>query len=1033
MNFIRLLVLIIFCGVHVNVYAAGDDDSNFDWMNMNILSMTRSTIPCIEVPQLASMTNANHSLNLDESGEWRSANVYVEEDKLLQIEWSAKGVLPRPDKYKVLYRIDPRFEKPQVFIQRYDYKQDKYISDFHQFKGGQLLRYQGTPEMLYPQRVDDFVDYFNFKGRSKIPVKKDDVINITLDNTSSFFGSKSEMNAELGVLDNLLMIYTQSSLPDNRLIYSNTSQWCRDAITNDNSAEYFMYCMGAHFGMYWDVGVNWKTLQGRIDNASFNMNKSTINKCPDSANGKDNNPLCYYDKGRGMVIGVGGTAFKDVTEKFVHSNFSGKDFLYHKSDVEGELDFISYWPIDGMYNNSPLQYMKSWKGFATLHLFDIFMAPLKSKLTMNFLYFGRYLMDIEIGNSLATIPVEDIQAIEVEYIIMESGTPTASTSGTSIEQDFRGNADKSGVLWLRVNRPNDLMTGTIQVKTANYTGSTWFSDVVYDELVKPIREKFNELSKTIYHKLISNIALQNIARSMMVVYIIIYGLMFLAGAVQITVTDIVTRVLKIGVIVALFSETSWLFFSTYLFNVFVDGADYLMSTIIGIASKTGNVFAFIDPIFDKYTNKTIWGLLFIQLLQIHNGVAFFAILTIFAILIFFKATIEVVVTYILAFLSLAVMISLAPFFIILILFERTKNMFDNWISTMFSFMMQPTLLLIFFLMIDQIMGDHIARTVVSACWGILIPIEIGLDLNNLGIPISFSFTLPFLPGIPFFVPEIQPINTMEDFFLKPGTFSMIATSALLFYTLSKLAEGLVEYVSLVGSYLTKVTAARRDGNLQKRANPVQNIISDMNKLASPVTGTAKGVRNFVKRKVVDQKISNNSRKLDSQKASVGDIDYSKIDKSKWKTAVPNEGSGQKSGIKIGSSGGRDSGENRSSANLSTGGSSQSNQGGGSNQPNVTPNDPRKRGSNNARGRRITKPPTGSGTSTGNQQSSGQSENQGSQMSNQSHSNSSERNGNEVNSEQRRNQSSSSESDNSQQAKKVERRDSRKLRGDGNDD
>ena len=42
------------------------------------------------------------------------------------------------------------------------------------------------------------------------------------------------------------------------------------------------------------------------------------------------------------------------------------------------------------------------------------------------------------------------------------------------------------------------------------------------------------------------------------------------------------------------------------------------------------------------------------------------------------------------------MISLAPFFIILMLFEKTKSLFDNWISTLLSYVVQPTILLIFF-------------------------------------------------------------------------------------------------------------------------------------------------------------------------------------------------------------------------------------------------------------------------------------------------------------------------------------------------
>lgn len=523
-------------------------------------------------------------------------------------------------------------------------------------------------------------------------------------------------------------------------------------------------------------------------------------------------------------------------------------------------------------------------------------------------------MEIEIGNSSKAISPEDLKDLQIEYYISETAIPTSKTSGTSIGESFRGNANEDGFLWLRVINTNPDVTGTIQVKTANYTGTNWFSSVVYDHIVKPLREKFNGLSEVIYKKLVSNAALQNIARLMLVLYIIIYGLMFLAGATQITVTDIVTRVLKIGVVLALFSQTSWTFFSKNLFNVFIEGTEYLMTTVIGVTSSAGNVFGFIDPVIEKYINGNMWALLFIQLLQIHNGLTFFAIMTIYGILIFFRAVLQVIVGYCLAFLGLAVMISLAPFFIILILFERTKSMFDNWISTMFSQMIQPTILLIFFLLIDQIMGEVVTRTVVRACWDILIPIKIGLDLNHMSIPISFSFTLPFLPGIPFYVPEVRGIGSMTDFFFAPGTFSMLATSTFLFFALCKLADGLVDYVTLVVQYLTNVLAARQDGKLQRGMNPIKDITSDMEKLASPITGAAKGVGNFAKEKLIDQKLSRRATKSD-----VGNIDYDSekksdsnnlpeakeppsVNKTEPDTKNPEGGKKEDSGVKSNSSG-----------------------------------------------------------------------------------------------------------------------------------
>jgi type IV secretion system protein VirB6 len=199
------------------------------------------------------------------------------------------------------------------------------------------------------------------------------------------------------------------------------------------------------------------------------------------------------------------------------------------------------------------------------------------------------------------------------------------------------------------------------------------------------------------------------------------------------------------------------------------------------------------------------------------------------------------------------MISLAPFFITFILFEQTKGMFDAWLSTLFNYMIQPTLLLIFFLLIEQMVSGQILKAVATACWGTLIPIEIGLNLNHIGIPINFSFPLPFLPGIPFFIPQIDPINTVEDLFKHNSSFMVLATSSLLFYSYCLMSYGLIEYMSTVISMLTNVMPARQEGQRTDMAkNPIDSVKNDLGKAVAPIKGAASSAGEVFKRKVIDQ-------------------------------------------------------------------------------------------------------------------------------------------------------------------------------------
>jgi type IV secretion system protein VirB6 len=826
------------------------DDNKADWMNSSLSGLATLFQSCLEVPQFNNFVQGNISLDISQDT-WKSTGSYVQKDKAIKFDWSSKGVTARPRKYLVIYRIDPRFDKPQIYIKTFNYLTNKYeVTYFPKFTTTDPNKDYVALAFL---KMSDYVNYFNFAGgRKKIRVEKGDVINITLAKSGDFLGVATGEDLLTSELDNTRLgipsLYTSSNL-DNKIIYSSAEKLC-DSIDQSRSKE----CSGN------GTSTRFKTVDNLIlvgkplsESLIEGMGNIGVTACPDNSTGRDN-PICFYDQGRGMKLLVNGQIIKREPDSFVYSAILGKSFLYYKSDVAGNLDFLTDWSIQGMFQmiNKPL--MSDWSGFSNLAALEsYFNDPSGVNLKASFLHFGRYIMIVEVGNGDKTVSFDQQKAIEVEYIIKPgSSAPLASDSGIKVSQEFTTNADKDGFLWVRVKNPNQEVIGAVRVNYANYTGTTWFSDIVYNEAVKPIINQFHKLTMDFYTKLTKNATLQRIAKLCLILYVMIYALTFLAGATQITAKDLITRLFKITLIVVLIGEDSWNFFNNYLFKAFIEGTDYIITNAIGITSSKGNIFGFIDPIFDKYTQGPFWRLLFIELLQIHNGLAFVAIVTIYSICIYFRAILEVIIGYVMAYVSLSIMISLAPFFIILMLFEKTKTIFDNWLSTLFNYMIQPTILLIFFLLIDQIMSEQLLKIVVRACWGDLIPIALGLDLTHMDIPINFSITLPFLKAIPFFIPSVTDIDTVDALLNSTGTFLVVFTSALLFYAYSKMAQGLVGYVSIVVAQLTNVTPARQEGNFQAPSNPTDSIMQDLRGVAAPFKDAALAPARIFKDKIIDQ-------------------------------------------------------------------------------------------------------------------------------------------------------------------------------------
>ncbi|ADE29615.1 TrbL/VirB6 family protein [Rickettsia prowazekii] len=849
-----LVLLVLFIVMPAKAHDA------FSWMSTSFSGL-KGLFGCLEVPEFTSFQESNIGINLSKAGAWQSTGHTVEKGKLLKINWSIAGVTTEPRKYLVLYRIDPRFSTPQVFIKTYNYSKlqfealgfPRFVTNSNSSIPGAIPPDKDLDALSFT-KMSDSIKYFNYsKNNVKIEVKAGDVVNISLVGKDNFFTSNTLDNILTEELDSSIFapsaLYTQSNLGnfDNRIIYASAKEVC-DIIDAARDPDKPSGCSGTGAATkYKSINSNEALVGKPMMIGAIHNFMGLINSCPEHS-GINTRPACYYDQGRGMIIKVGGQVIKERDQSFVKSGRNS--FIYYQATRDGIMNFTSDWQVSNMFNNSVL--MSDWiRRFLNYPSFIDYIN--QNDWSANFLYFGRYSMIVEIGNGANSISADVQQNISLEYLITYDGTlPDPSIRGTPVDYNFAADAPKDGYLWLRVVNPNSNIQGVVSVNYANYTGTTWFSDIVYNGAIKPITDQFRTFSKNFYIKLIKNSAVQNIVKAALTLYVIIFGLMFVAGALKLTAIEVITRICKIAIVAFLIREESWNFFNTYFFSVFTDGIDFFITNVVGATSSRSNIFGFIDPIFDKYTNGRIWGLLFIELLQIHNGLAFIAIITIYSLITYFRAILEVIIGYVIAFIGITVMISLAPFFIILMLFEKTKSLFDNWISTLLSYVVQPTILLIFFLLIDQVLSEQLLKVVVRACWDTLIPIKIGLDLTNLGIPINFSFTLPFLPGIPFYVPDVPEISRSNIFTNNANTFLVLFTTSLLFYSYCLMSYGLVTFVNIVVGMLTNVTPARISGNYQARSDPVGAVMQDIGSVTTPMKNASMVPARVFKDKIIDQ-------------------------------------------------------------------------------------------------------------------------------------------------------------------------------------
>jgi type IV secretory pathway VirB6-like protein len=290
------------------------------------------------------------------------------------------------------------------------------------------------------------------------------------------------------------------------------------------------------------------------------------------------------------------------------------------------------------------------------------------------------------------------------------------------------------------------------------TGFTTMLNSIIDPLRDFVRGDGNTMGLTerMYKGITSRYDFVSLIRAFMAMSIIFFAFKYMVGLSNITQKELFALIVKLSIVITLLGETSWEFFRTYLFSFFIEGTDDLIrlmtsqfsvilegSTVTGqnvgnipgqetaLAASTGNhtydTFAFLNEtlqrFFTKETNIKILGLMtsfplgVIIGLLIYVGMGFFIYTVFRAILI-----------YIIAIVVVAILLFLAPIFIPMLMFEKTKPMFEKWIKQLMSFSLQPVLLFTVLAIFNVFIFSALYQLLsFSVCWQCIASVDLPLS------------------------------------------------------------------------------------------------------------------------------------------------------------------------------------------------------------------------------------------------------------------------------------------------------------------
>lgn len=210
-----------------------------------------------------------------------------------------------------------------------------------------------------------------------------------------------------------------------------------------------------------------------------------------------------------------------------------------------------------------------------------------------------------------------------------------------------------------------------------------------------------------YKYLISSYFYKTLLQTTIILLLTFYGMGYLIGINEMKHSEIVKIVLKIA-IVFVFTSTQfgYIWFEKFFISFFKDAIDFLTFMTAQIFDNSPELSQAIAK--EDYTNK---GLLFISVDKLLNtlitsavqnkitalifssiwGWLYFLII-VHAILLYFYAIANSVLLFITCQLITSILLSLAPIFFIMLFFNITKDIFDNWLKALIGFSLQQIFL-----------------------------------------------------------------------------------------------------------------------------------------------------------------------------------------------------------------------------------------------------------------------------------------------------------------------------------------------------
>jgi type IV secretory pathway VirB6-like protein len=273
----------------------------------------------------------------------------------------------------------------------------------------------------------------------------------------------------------------------------------------------------------------------------------------------------------------------------------------------------------------------------------------------------------------------------------------------------------------------------------------------------------NTASEGLVQATADNPKFQQAILAALTLYVTIYGAMVVLGLVQVALGDAVMRVIKLGVVAMLISSSTVMTLFHMARCFFIEGTTYLVNGVlevgvqavasIGADVNIENVYqgtsggnnlcsASFDNTESAQGPLVILESLLAQVFSPHMGLniltlffskiegALLTVMLLAGLFGFLMSILGAVTIYITSLIGQYLLLSLMPFFIVFLLFEKTNHLFEGWLKQLITYSLMPIFLFAYISLFVVVISAALAQILdVKICYAPWFSIPWVFDLH----------------------------------------------------------------------------------------------------------------------------------------------------------------------------------------------------------------------------------------------------------------------------------------------------------------